>query len=231
MTTAILIPARYGSTRFPGKPTALLDGVPLIRRVYQQARMTGFPTFVLTDDEQIADLFVEDVVYIDQTDYENGTERCAGSVEKWSRLKEYSHFINVQGDMPDVTVEMIFAVQQGLLDNSIYTLYTEMSDKLRADPNTVKMIHNETRAIWFGRGFSYGDQHLGIYGYSRSALAQYPLLRRSREEQLEKLEQLRWYQSNDIQIGVTKINFNGVEINTPGDLEEWHARRKNMGNN
>lgn len=230
MTTAILIPARYNSSRFPGKPLrAVLNGVPLVRQVYSQCKLAGFPVFVLTDDEQIADEFNEDVVYIDDEPYDNGTERCAGAVKKWRRLDQFTHFINVQGDMPDVTAEMIHSVQKGLLTYSVHTLYTDLPETLKRNPNTVKMIHNGRRAIWFGRGFEYGDQHLGIYGYDRPSLLQYQLLEKSNEESIEKLEQLRWYTSESITIGISKVEFNGVEINTPEDMEEWHARRKNMG--
>ena len=102
-STAILIPARYGSTRFPGKPLELLDSVPMIRRVADAARESGLPVYVLTDDQRVANC-VNDAytVLIDETDYDNGTERCAGAL-KQDYLDKYDTFINVQGDMPDVT--------------------------------------------------------------------------------------------------------------------------------
>ena len=109
-STAILIPARYGSTRFPGKPLALLDNVPMIKRVFDAASKSGLPTYVLTDDTRIADMFEQHQVIIDLAEYENGTERCAGAVAMRT-LDEFDQFINVQGDMPDVTIDMIAKAQ------------------------------------------------------------------------------------------------------------------------
>ena len=105
--TAIVIPARYDSTRFPGKPLCMLDGKTMIERVYERCKESGLDTYVLTDNMQIGGIFGWDVCWIDQTKrYENGTERCAGAIDG-ELLSKYDTFINVQGDMPDVTVEMI----------------------------------------------------------------------------------------------------------------------------
>ena len=105
-SSAILIPARYASTRFPGKPLAMLDGVSMIRRVFRTCVDSGFDTYVLTDDERIYDE-IGPHCYIDDEEYDNGTERCGGAVNKWDKLDNYDQFINVQGDMPDVTKQMI----------------------------------------------------------------------------------------------------------------------------
>ena len=105
-STAILIPARYNSTRFPGKPLCMLDGVPMIKRVYDACTASKIPTYVLTDDVRIASVFQNTSVIIDDTDYTNGTERCAGAINI-DYMKKYDQFINVQGDMPDVTTQMI----------------------------------------------------------------------------------------------------------------------------
>ena len=117
MNTAILIPARIGSTRFPDKPLKLLNGVPMIRRVYDRCLETGLDTFVLTDSRRVASLFPEGNVWVDDTPFENGTERCAGYMAEMQRQKlhatgygwdyDYDQFVNVQGDMPDVTVSII----------------------------------------------------------------------------------------------------------------------------
>ena len=89
MSTAILIPARAASTRFPNKPLALLNGVPMIRRVYDRCAVTGLDTFVLTDSKKIASLFPEGNVIIDDTDYDNGTERCCGALDKLPNEYDY----------------------------------------------------------------------------------------------------------------------------------------------
>lgn len=218
--TAILIPARYGSTRFPGKPLALLNGVPMIRRVYERCRDFGLDTYVLTDDIRIANVIPEYHVYIDKGWYENGTERCAGAVLS-KTFREYDKFINVQGDMPDVTSEMIQKVNTLLNTYEVATVYTRMDPKKQNDPTTVKLVRSQEEALWFGRGIvGYGDWHLGVYGYSYYALSRYMEIAVSQEETIEKLEQLRWLK-NGWRIGVGSVSFEGTEINTPHDLEEW----------
>lgn len=222
-STAILIPARYGSTRFPGKPLAMLDGIPMIKRVYDACKASGLPTYVLTDDMRIFELFGPNKCWIDQAEYENGTERCAGAI-KTLFFQHYDQFINVQGDMPDVTVEMIEKCVESLSYNySVSTVYTDMPEEMQDDPSSVKMIHAyPSQALWFGRGITgYGKWHLGVYGYKRNALVAYPNLKVTQEETIEQLEQLRWLKSG-WQIGVGSVDFNGIEINAYEDMEKWN---------
>ena len=226
MTPAILIPARYGSTRYPGKPLAMLDGVPMIKRVYDACVASELPTYVLTDDVRIASVFQNTSVIIDDTDYANGTERCAGAINL-DYMKKYDQFINVQGDMPDVTVEMIEkCIGQLSYNSAVSTVYTHMPKEMQDDPNSVKMITAyPSKALWFGRGLTgYGDWHLGVYGYKRHALVAYPSLKVTQEETVEQLEQLRWLKSG-WQIGCSSVYFNGVEINSPEDVEAWQQKR------
>ena len=234
MNTAILIPARIGSTRFPDKPLKLLNGVPMIRRVYDRCLETGLDTFVLTDSRRVASLFPEGNVWVDDAPYENGTERCAGYMTTMQEKKlhatgygwdyDYDQFVNVQGDMPDVTVDIIEKCIWHLKHYPITTVFTKMPKAKQNDPSTVKMVRAGDQALWFGRGLTgYGDWHLGVYGYKRNALDMYPRLEISQEENVEKLEQLRWLKSG-WQIGVLSVQYNGMEINTPEDLEEWHRK-------
>ena len=221
--TAILIPARYASTRLPGKPLIQLDGVPMIKRVYDACIASKIPTYVLTDDTRIAQVFKNTSVIIDDTPYENGTERCAGAM-KLDYMQKYDQFINVQGDMPDVTVAMIDQVLWHLKNYSVTTIFTDMPKEKQNDPNSVKMVRGGDQALWFGRGMTgYGDWHLGVYGYKRNALEMYSGLEVTQEEQVEKLEQLRWLK-NGWQIGCLSVQYNGVEINSPEDVEEWHSK-------
>jgi 3-deoxy-manno-octulosonate cytidylyltransferase (CMP-KDO synthetase) len=223
-STAILIPARYGSTRFPGKPLVALDNIPMIRRVFERCRKAGYDTYVLTDDTRIADKFEPHQVIIDKADYDNGTERCAGAVAMRT-LDDYDQFVNVQGDMPDVTSELIEKCIAGLSQYEVSTVYTTMPSKMQNDPNSVKMVRAGDQALWFGRGMTgYGEWHLGVYGYRKQALQAYPHLLVEAEERIEKLEQLRWLK-NGWQIGCTSVYFNGVEINTPEDVETWNAQQ------
>ena len=221
--TAILIPARYGSTRFDGKPLCMLDGVPMIKRVYDACIASKIPTYVLTDDKRIAQVLKNCSVIIDDKPYENGTERCAGAINI-DYMQKYDQFINVQGDMPDVTISMIEQVRWHLKHYQVTTVFTDMQAEKQNDPNSVKMVRTGDQALWFGRGMTgYGDWHLGVYGYKRNALNMYSNLEVTQEENVEKLEQLRWLK-NGWQIGCLSVQYNGVEINSPEDVEEWHNK-------
>jgi len=222
MTTAILIPARINSSRFPRKMLAELNGVPLIRHVFQQCWNFGYETYVLTDSQEIADILPSKSVIMTCPDHENGTSRCMEVIDK---VLQYDRYINVQGDMPDVTAEMLMKVDVELKSFSdVATAYSTMNVDDRQNPNVVKMIHNRGRAHWFLRApLEYGDRHLGIYGYNRIAKSYYNASKKFAEEDFEQLEQLRWIQ-NGIKIGVVEVEFNGIEINTPEDLKEWHRR-------
>ena len=220
MTTAILIPARYASTRFPGKMMAKLNGVPLVEHVYNKCAATGLDTYVLTDHQDIYNYMGGNRCLMTQ-DAENGTERCMQVIDE---VLEYDRYINVQGDMPDITPEIIRAVELELKHSDVATAYTPMDFNLRSDPNSVKMIHSRGRAHWFLRAsLTYGDHHLGVYGYNREAKIVYTTSTKYAEEDIEKLEQLRWIQ-NGLRIGVVEVEFDGIEINTPEDLEKWQTK-------
>tara|TARA_B100000424_G_scaffold154670_1_gene118205 strand:- start:1002 stop:1664 length:663 start_codon:yes stop_codon:yes gene_type:complete len=217
MKTAILIPARYQSSRYPGKMLAEVNGKPLIKHVFDICNQTDHHVIVLTDHEDIAKQ-VPNFVMTGEAD--NGTERCCDAIQGMG----FGQYVNVQGDMPDITPAMIERCIEHLSKYSVTTLYTTMPKEKQNDPNTVKMIRAKDQALWFGRGMTgYGDWHLGIYGYSATALRMYKKLEIPDEEHIEKLEQLRWLK-NGWQIGCLNVNFNGVEINTPEDLEEWHNK-------
>jgi len=219
MTTAILIPARLASTRFPNKMLAELNGVPLVKYVYDKCKSFGYDTYVLTESKEVS-YIIPDNTIITREDHENGTSRCMEVIDE---VLQYDRYINVQGDMPDITEDIVKAVEKELFINSdVSTAYTQMDFNKRQDPNSVKLIHNRNRAHWFCRAsLTYGDHHLGVYGYNRFAKQIYGVTKKFPEEDLERLEQLRWIQ-NGVKIGVVEVEFNGIEINTPEDLEEWH---------
>ena len=219
MNTAIVIPARLASTRFPNKMLAELNGVPLIQHVFNRCKETELPTYVVTPDEEIVEVIgKENTILVG--DAENGTARCALAAD----YINYANFINVQGDMPDITAKIITDVARLLGKYGVVTAYTKMTDEQRNDPNTVKILHNNRTAKWFGRGITgYGDHHLGIYGYRNHVLNDYGNLERYPEEEIEQLEQLRWIQ-NDVKMGVVEVEFNGIEINTEEDLDKWQKQ-------
>jgi 3-deoxy-manno-octulosonate cytidylyltransferase (CMP-KDO synthetase) len=218
--TAILIPARYDSTRFPGKPLCKLGGMTMIELVYARCATAGLDTYVLTDDERIGTLFNPDnVIYSDQ-EFANGTERCSYA----AGMLPYDQFVNVQGDMPDVTLDMIEKTVWHLQNYSITTMFAKMTPELQNDPNSVKMVRAGDKALWFGRGMTgYGDHHLGIYGYRANALDHYETLDITTEETVEQLEQLRWLKAG-YDVGCLYTEFDGIEINSPTDAEKWNDR-------
>lgn len=227
-SSVILIPARYQSTRFPGKPLASLNGIPMIRMVYERCRKAAkeleCDVRVLTDDERIAEKFETSEVWLDDKNYANGTERCAGFINT-KEGKQYTRVINVQGDMPDVTTDMIKYAYYNLNQYEVTTVHTDMDPVLRADPNSVKMIEGAGKALWFGRGFTkYGKHHLGIYGYWATLLERYITLPVTAEEDIEQLEQLRWLK-NGCTIGTQSVYFKGIEINSPEDVDRWHQNK------
>jgi len=201
----------------------MLDGVPMIKRVYDACIASKIPTYVLTDDPRIAQVFQNTSIIIDSEDYKNGTERCAGAI-KLDYMQKYDQFINVQGDMPDVTLQMIERCIEWLQYYPISTVWTDMPKEMQDDPNSVKMVRAGDQCLWFGRGITgYGHWHLGVYGYRRDALELYPDLEVTIEEETEKLEQLRWLKSG-WQIGCSSVYYNGVEINSPEDIVTWHIK-------
>ena len=225
---AILIPARYESKRFPGKPLCKLHGKEMIRKVFIAASQSDHDVFVLTDDKRIADLFDPSVVIMETTEYSNGTERCAGAIKN-TQFDKYDSFINVQGDMPDITADMIEDCLDWTGIDPVHTLYTDMPEELCDDPNTVKLVTAMDHCMWFGRGITgYGERHLGVYGYTRYALEKYSTLEVTKEEQIEQLEQLRWLKSGWT-IGCSYVKYDGIEINEPLDAVKYNLRPKDIG--
>ena len=219
MSTAILIPARLQSSRLANKMLVELDGKPLIQRVFDICNQTDFNTYVVTDSLEIAELCPN---FILTDEASNGTERCALA----ARDLNYDNYINVQGDMPDITPEMIHTVADYLKHYPITTLYTDMTEEDQNKPSSVKMVRAGDQALWFGRGMTgSGDWHLGVYGYRSDALQLYPELEVTKEERIEKLEQLRWLKAGWT-IGCTRVDFSGVEINTQEDIYLWNYKNE-----
>ena len=224
MRTAVVIPARLESTRFPEKMLAKVTKEhSRIQRVHHWCCCfhDKEDVYVATDSKKIASLFPGKAIMTSQ-DCVNGTDRVAEA----ARELDYDNFINVQGDMVDVP--HVFDMLIGrLLNYDVATVYTHMNDKQRQDPNSVKLVHNLMTAQWFARGITgYGDWHLGIYAYKKSALMAYNHLTVYEPEMAESLEQLRWLQ-NGYQIGVVHTSDPCAEINTKEDLLNWQLTHQN----
>jgi 3-deoxy-manno-octulosonate cytidylyltransferase (CMP-KDO synthetase) len=242
MSAIILIPARYASTRFPGKPLALLKGLPVIQHVYQNSMHSRLAddVVVATDSETIFEkvLSFGGKAVMTSGDHASGTDRIAEA----ARSMSYDIIVNVQGDEPLIQPEMIDDVISVLNDPraSIGTLAIRIRDRREIfDPNAVKVVFNpEGFALYFSRApvpyhrdewkdpdqFSvHGSQftvfkHVGIYSYRRDVLTQLSELPPSRLELVEKLEQLRAIEEG-FPIKVKETVYETFGVDTPEDLE------------
>jgi 3-deoxy-manno-octulosonate cytidylyltransferase (CMP-KDO synthetase) len=236
-----LIPARYGSTRFPGKPLALIAGKPLLQRVVercQQARSLA-EVIVATDDERIREAAARFCrVEMTSPDHPSGSDRIA---EVAARC-ECDAIVNIQGDEPLMDPAAIDAVAGALARAEISTAAAPIRNPEELDsPNVVKVVVNTAgMALYFSRrtipylreaaSRSVSEQmaafpflkHLGIYGYRREALlrlVKYPV---SPLEAAEKLEQLRALE-NGIPIAVVRVEYDSVGVDVPGDVQKVEA--------
>jgi len=220
--TAIVIPARLESTRFPEKMLVpVTDMHCLIQRVEHWCKMVTENVFVATDSKKIAALFPDNHIMTSE-EAENGTDRVAEAMEQ---LPFFDKFINVQGDLIDPPIHSFHDIEKRLDHNRVVTVCSNMDKTDQLDPNSVKCINNNYFANWFLRApVQYGDWHLGIYGYTRAALGAYKYLNVYESEMIESLEQLRWL-SNGFDIGVIFTDEPAAEINTEEDLIKWKEKQ------
>lgn len=229
-----IIPSRYASSRFPGKPLAHIGGKSMIQRVYEQVLKTQAldAAVVATDDERIAEELEQIGADYVMTDPEhlNGTMRCA-EVMTFPAFKDFDAAINIQGDEPFIHPEQIELVAETLEahPDGIATLVRPITDAaLYNDPNVVKaVLANTGRALYFSRAplpfyragkMETAYQHVGIYGYPRKVLARLATLEATPLELAESLEQLRWLE-NDIDIYTALTTQATHAVDTPEDLE------------
>jgi len=234
-----IIPARYGSTRFPGKPIADICGKTVIRRVYEQASLALDTVVVATDDDRIYDAVeaFRGKVVMTRSDHKCGTDRCleaylAITTPTWRAQNDTDTvIINIQGDEPFIQPEQIEALMACFKnpDTQIATLVKPFTDKdSREDienPNSPKVDWDRTtgEARMFSRkpipenGPYY--KHIGIYAYRADVLAQITSLPQSPLEIAERLEQLRWLE-NGYHIHVAVTDTQTIGIDTPEDLEK-----------
>jgi len=238
-SVVVVIPARYESTRLPGKPLADLQGKPMIQRVYERAaRAEGIERVVVaTDDARIrraVETFGGDVV-MTSSSHKTGTDRIA---EASSEL-DADLIVNVQGDLPLLDPEVVSkAVAPLLVDESFHmsTLKTPIrSVEELENPNVVKVVTDrDGAALYFTRspvpywrdGVPEGEilayRHIGLYVYRRDFLLTFSRLAATRLEQAESLEQLRALEWG-FRIRVVEIETASVEVDTPVDLEKARA--------
>lgn len=229
MRAAIAIPARFDSTRLPGKPLLDLGGKTLIRRCYECVKSAGLDTYVLTDDQRIVDEIGSDAHMITGP-YNNGSERIAAAAEQ-GLFDNYNTVVNVQGDQPYVDPTWIDKVltaikKDSLNSNSIAHMYSDLAEGEENDPSVVKMTIVNGEMQWASRSFTYGKRFVGVYGYSVNFLKWHNKLPVLDGENCENIEQLRWIEHGyKVRVLKTEIPDNFVDINTQNDVDKW--RRNN----
>lgn len=234
-----IIPARYASTRYPGKPLVAIEGKTMIQRVFEQASKSTklSEVWIATDDERIwnhVKTFTERVV-LTSPSHINGTERC---YEAFNLCKsQATHLINIQGDEPFINPEQIDQVASIFDENKdvqIATLIKKIHEqKVLENPGVVKVvINNFNKALYFSRAIipfvrnadrekwlAQTDfyKHIGIYGFNTNVLEKLVQLPMSRNEESESLEQLRWLDHGyEIYCGQTLLESKSID--TPEDL-------------
>ena len=230
----VVIPARYGSTRLPGKPLVPLAGQPMIQRVYERARLARAVNRVIvaTDDQRVQKA-VEGFggeARMTRTDHRTGTERVA----EVAAHVEGDVFVNVQGDEPLLDPEAIDTAVGALLEEPKAAIAT-VATPIRApadimDPNVCKVVLDfDENALYFSRApipwvRDTGSKiqvrhlkHLGLYVFTRDALLEYPALPQGELERIEQLEQLRWLE-NGWKIRVAEVEHDAVSVDVPEDV-------------
>jgi 3-deoxy-manno-octulosonate cytidylyltransferase (CMP-KDO synthetase) len=230
----IVIPARYGSTRLPGKPLVSLAGKSMIQRVYERAKLaqTASQVIVATDDDRIVQA-VEAFggeARMTRSDHRTGTERVAEVAARTSG----EVYVNVQGDEPlldpvavDTAVNSLLEEPQAQI-STVATPVKSASDIM--DPNVVKTVLDfDGNALYFsrapipwvrdsaGKAHARHLKHLGLYVFQREALLEYPTLPQGELERLEQLEQLRWME-NGWKIRVAEVAHDAVSVDVPEDV-------------
>ena len=227
-TALAIIPARYDSTRFPGKPIAEIQGKPLIEHVYRRVQQasTVHRIMVATDDRRIADAVERfgGAAVMTRKDHPSGTDRLAEAVHQ---LSPETLVVNVQGDEPmiepDVIDQAVNAARLG--DAEIVTLMTRLDPVEAEDPNRVKVVVDRNGlALYFSRSRipSSGTcfLHLGLYVYRAGFLKKFAKLKPTNLEMAERLEQLRALE-HGYRIRVVEVESKSWGIDTPADLERF----------
>lgn len=232
MKALAVIPARYASTRFPGKPLALLNGKPLIQWVWEAVNGTGLfdAVIVATDSELIAEAVRKfgGRAELTSADHASGSDRVAEVARKHGA----DIVVNVQGDEPLITGAALSTLLDLFDDPEVRfaSLMASLTDAAQlSDPNVVKVVVDRySNALYFSRAaiphnrdqepFGQYWRHIGVYAYRKQALLQFVALPVGTLEQAEKLEQLRALE-NGIPIRMAATQYQGLGVDTPQDLE------------
>ncbi|HXN74262.1 MAG TPA: 3-deoxy-manno-octulosonate cytidylyltransferase [Candidatus Acidoferrales bacterium] len=235
-TVLVVVPARYASVRFPGKPLAQIAGRPMIQHVVERLReAASTPRIVVaTEDQRIKDAVTSfgGEAIMTRADHRTGTDRVAEvAVHIPADI-----YVNVQGDEPLIDSNTVDAVIQALSDDDAMHISTPCALITKPneimDPNVVKVVRDfDGNGLYFSRapipwvrdtGAKIAAQHwkhIGVYGYRRDALLEFPTLPPGELERIEQLEQLRWLE-NGFHIGVVETDYDAVSVDVPADIEK-----------
>jgi 3-deoxy-manno-octulosonate cytidylyltransferase (CMP-KDO synthetase) len=233
-----IIPARYQSTRFPGKPLALINNKPMIQWVYEQSSKALEQVWVATDNTEILSAVQSfgGKAVLTASDHRSGTDRCAEAARVISKKIDFDVIVNIQGDEPFIRPEQINTLTQcfdkGVEIATLVRRITKLSEL--TDHNKPKVIVDaNSNALYFSRAtipfirdvendnwLKHGDfwAHIGIYAYRSDILQQITLLQPGKLEISESLEQLRWLE-NGYKIKVAETDYQSFGIDTPEDLQ------------
>ncbi len=238
---AAIIPARYASSRFPGKPLADMDGKPMIRRVYEQVKKSVNAVYVATDDVRIYEAvkaFGGEVV-MTSVHHQSGTDRCCEAMKKIGQV--FDVILNIQGDEPFIDpaqidllkdcfsspgVELATLVKPFREEDGVQALCNPSSPKVVINKkgeaiyfsrSVIPYLRDVPQEDWLKRHSFY--KHIGVYGYRTSVLEKITQLPQSPLEKAESLEQLRWIENGyRIQVAVTELETIGID--TPEDMQK-----------
>ena len=229
LKSIIVIPARFASTRFPGKPLVNLANKPIIQHVYEAVQGLNLPIIIATDNEIIAkrvEKFGATCVLTSET-HQSGSDRIAEVVKKL----DYDLIINVQGDEPFIQIEPLKKLILAFEDKSVSVaslMHKLVSSENINNPNNVKVVcGTNNQALYFSRSpipFNRDNKsdvsyfkHVGVYAYTKQALLEFVKLPMGKLESIEKLEQLRFLE-NGYKIKMVETTYTGIGIDTPEDL-------------
>ena len=229
----ILVPARFGSSRFPGKPLAKIHNKAMIHYIVDNCRETAMDYAIVTDNQEIEDAvknYGGQCVRVDD-DVPSGSERIALAYERFFKQKNYELVINLQGDDPLMKSEMILKIasEHAQTNHDIYTAIKKRksTEVDFLNPNVVKaIVSKDKKCLYFTRTSSPFNreqteydwyQHIGVYSYKPESLLKFVALEQSPLEKLESLEQLRAIE-NDLTIGASYLDLRIMGVDTPEDI-------------
>lgn len=246
MKFIVIIPARFQSTRFPGKPLALINNKPMIQWVYENAQKAVSEVWVATDDERIFDTVLKFGGKAVETlsTHQSGTDRCAEAARKIGKKTDFDVIINVQGDEPFIQPAQIELLKLCFnTDADIATLVKKIENTEELfNPNRPKVVTDKQQnALYFSRStipFIRGTEnenwlskhtfwaHIGMYAYKSDVLQKISKLEQGILEKAESLEQLRWLE-NGFKIKTAVTEHQSIGIDTPEDLTQALQLLKN----